>query len=654
MRLHTLIYNIALLLCVWFLAFACTKNDEEAVPTSPPADSGETTEPTADEVEEIYDGEVAILSEDDAVVPYLRKRFPNITSQIGEQTRVTFMGEAKAATLLADETQYKEVERFWRKNNAVAFVKPGRNALKLFLKLNDKSEAEADALDSDALASYKDLVLYIVKADGFAMMYFDPRNGTTSKLRVREKSDGQSESEQSGDVVESITLSDYRMGRIAESTAEWLKKNVKPGEQLLDIALCSESENSYYSQNMVTLTSHMQIRVDHNMAYELWDTADHDVKAIGNRYTDAKFQIDVVAGFSESLGSDVYDISIHEEFDASKSYVGNTVVWEHLAYAHKYSGGYYDCCDVSMTLKNPDADFDFVNNSDIHDPVPTPVDKGYSTTHDPGSTTLGGSITGGGSVGASGVSGSASGTFSCSFTLPRNTVTTPEDAMPLSYEGKHNNVHWKYDADITLYEVHNTLNPYFNEPNSILYNNYVTNQCLTFEVKHTKELNLGATPVYLDTNLCFTTYHECAADDNERNREWQSHKFRMSSYMLPSVSRYFEDYTPKAHSSGPVDAAGGWAQLESTMMTNNNYYALAGNYLFRSPTEEGLLKVAERYWDETLDIFTNGNYTDKTLYDYVITLQNSKGDRLKRGLYIHDGIWEQVDDVEPYIEALGK
>lgn len=644
MKLRNIIYSATLLLAISFLALSCVKDDGGEQSAPPPA-GDPTEEPTVDVVEEQYNGSVAVLSEDDAVVAYLRKRFPNITSEIEEQTRVAILGEQRAATMVADADAFKQVERFWRKNNALMFVKPGREALALLLKLKGLSSHE---MSSEALESYKNLVLYATKADGYSMFYFDPRNGGAKSLVIVEHEEDSSSSEES---VAYPALSDYQMGRIAERTASWLKENVRADERTVDISLCDAADDNY-TKNMVTLTCYNEVIVDHNLAQRMWYTVDHYVKALGYRRVDAVFQVNVVCGYNEVLGSDIYDLSFMESFDAATAYCENTVVWEHLEYRHKYAGGCYDTCRVKAELYSDRTSFDFYGNTTVHEPVPTPQDKGYTTTHDPGSTTLGGSVTGGGTFGSSGVSGSISGSFSCSFTLPKTTVAVPEDAMPLSYSGKNNSVSWAYDADITLYEVHPITNPDFIEPHPTLCSNYVTEQALTFQVQKTKEQELGDVPVYLDLAVEYVTYHECAKDDKERCREWQSHKFRLGSYLLPTVARHFEDYSPKAHSSGPVDAASGWPQLEATLKTNNNYLALAGDYLFRSPTEAGLVTVAERYWDETLDIFTNGNYTDRTRYDYVITLQDSKGKRLKRGLYIHDGIWEQVEDVDEYIAKL--
>lgn len=173
-------------------------------------------------------------------------------------------------------------------------------------------------------------------------------------------------------------------------------------------------------------------------------------------------RVDVVAGYSDVIDGDVYDLFLEQSFDANNTAVVNKIVNEHLAYNWRYSGGFYYGPTVDIALRGAeDNTFDFHANTDIYAPAPIPMASSYSVTHEPASTQISGSVTGGATVGASGVEGSASGTFGFIISLPSTTVTTPVDEMPLHYTADRNAISWRYESEWELYDVHwGTRNPH--------------------------------------------------------------------------------------------------------------------------------------------------------------------------------------------------
>ena len=116
---------------------------------------------------------------------------------------------------------------------------------------------------------------------------------------------------------------------------------------------------------------------------------------------------------------------------------------------------------------------------------------------------------------------------------------------------------------------------------------------------------------------------------------------------MAAVARYFKDYNPVClYTQGAADGATGWAQLE-TMLLDNSYYAtFDSNAEIRSVTEEGLNSVAEAAWREAMTSLIAGYTGIDTSYDYIIALGYDIDKHLKVGLYIHDGTWEIIEDVD--------
>ena len=124
---------------------------------------------------------------------------------------------------------------------------------------------------------------------------------------------------------------------------------------------------------------------------------------------------------------------------------------------------------------------------------------------------------------------------------------------------------------------------------------------------------------------------------------------------MPVVARYFKDYNPFCfYTNGTADGATGWAQLEAMLLDNSYYATFDSDAEIRSVTEQGLNGVAETAWREAMKSLIASYPGMDTSYSYIVALGYDVDKHLKVGLYIHDGVWEIIEDVDAKKEELIK
>ena len=646
------------LMFVSVLLFVGCTNDDDVVPAPQPMPEPES--PTVDVVVSTYGGKVAVLSTSDSLVGYLMKRFSNTTAQLEEGVRVVLMDDAYASGVMANESEWNAISQLWNENGAFIILRPGQNALNMVARLRaEMMSMDYKAVDSNVVESYADIRLYIVKADGGELIYGGNHKQHKQSLTLtsgREEEGGEIIISQH-DNVEFVEYqpNDYEEGLIAEAASRWLEKRVEAEPRIM---LFSQDASDAYTANRVYREFTTQITVRHDMAGDYkWYDGRCD-KYPSNKVVEASAALSVVAGFAEDLKADVYDIQLTQEFEAAKTCVEWYKIHEHLAYNWRYSGGYYYGPTVDLKIKGANGtSFSFKDNTTIISPVPLPQAGSYQLTHYPATATFSGSVTAGANAGSDGLEAGISGGFGMSVTLPTTTVTVSESEMPVTYSDDHTSMQWTYLTNWDLHKVHWGTNPDFNTPPVITSNFCGTNQAVTLMVNNSQQLNEER--VYLDYKVDFKTFHELARAEVENHdafMNWSpedlyqrlvSHVYTVPTQEMPIVARYFRDYSPACfYSNSKADGIGGWATLETLLDDNIYYSAFMGDAKIRAVTEEGLDRVAEKAWREALTgivALNNGMDTD---YIYIVALTYDLGSHLKVGLYIHNGVWEIVEDVD--------
>ena len=649
--------SILYLLLSLFLLIGCSKEDDNILETDTPVPNKPAI--VVDVVASKYNGRVIVLSDSNELMSYLYKRFVNTSQELAANAEVIILDESNVAKITSDSAKMDIVSSLWYKNKAFAFVNPGINALNFVAKLRATMSGQTyKALPDDVAASFANAHIYITKADGNEMIYNriskqHKHHSTIVKTSNKEGAEADvSSSDRESDI--SYVPSDYEVGRIAERASEWCNANITSSETAQSVMFRSDADDPF-AGNRVVRTIYTAITVSHSLCYDhYWCTLD-EIPPMST--TEAMVRINAIAGYSETIDSDIYDLVLTQEFNAANTHLANYLIHEHLAYNWRYSGGYYYGPTVNISIDGGEgSSFSFYDNTDIYAPAPTPTADSYTVTHNPATTSFNGGVIGGASLSSSGLSGSLSGSFGFSFTLPSTSVTTPQKEMPLYYTPNHNAIEWRYQTDWVLHDVHWGKNPDFNTPPQVTYSNCLTDQAVSFGVRNSK--SLGQEPVYVDYNVNFKTYHELARAEIESEniihkecgdhyQELVSHNYRFPMQQMPAVARYFKDYNPVClYTQGAADGATGWAQLE-TMLLDNSYYAtFDSNAEIRSVTEEGLNSVAEAAWRETMTSLIAGYTGIDTSYDYIIALGYDIDKHLKVGLYIHDGTWEIIEDVD--------
>ena len=648
-------------LAVMLLSYgACTEQENVPPPPNEP-DSPAVSE--GDLVRTTYTGAVCMEESDDALINYMLKRFTNISLEHTDDTRLVVLGEKRAEAILSDPETFSRYTSYWYNNNALGLIRPGENCLTLLkaLELQDIEEAKKH-VTPEMVNSQKNIHLRIARADGHSMDYL------VLEKQYKKYNETFLSYDDNNNVVDSINEersldvqympSEYEIGRIAERAAEWMNDYFKH-HLSKDVRLTSKDDNTYETVKAIHQV-YIPVRIEHTLPRKYYwirpeESSPQPVTV------EARATIQTVAGYNSVIDGDVYDLKLQQEYNSANivSYIKFKTIHKHLEYNWRYSGGYYYGPTVEVNLHGSEnSKFSFQDNSSIYEPAPQNKDKEYVLTHYPATTTLGGSISVGGSAGTGGIGADANGSFSVSCTLPYTTVSEPVEGMPMTFSSNNrHNVKWNFQTNHTLHSLHWGFNPDFNEPPAITKGACPNEEAVTFSIKNSKLLKKE--PVYIDVNLDFKTYHElgrATIEDHDalshyspqdHYKSLQSHCYAIKNYQMPQVYRYFEDYTPFCfYTSGVVDGSSGWTQFNTTLLTNDNYRALAEDDLIRAVVEEDLDINAEKVWRKALSSLLQSYNGSNTIESYIVALADEDNNHLSVGLYVHDGIWEIVEDVD--------
>ena len=651
------LYRLLVIVVFSFFALGCSTDDNNPVnppaPPTPPAPQPE--QPVADKVETQFSGNIAILADGgEQIVGFLQKRFTNMSTEVTDLTHAVLLNEKSSATILGDDAQLATVASLWERGGAAIFVHPGKSALQLVLKLNAVLVGSEPATITDEVAaSFKDIVIMIVKADGDALLCnnIGSQNKVYNLTTIVKDAEGDEAVEDVKEPEEKVitfTPSDYLVGRLAEQACAWLNSHYSANAQPLHSAFGAtrgDDENSYSA----TIDYKPVIAVEHDMGERYGWCGESDCP--DTDYVEALVRISVITGWNESVGKDVYDFTITEGYDPTGSIHEEVLIHEYMAYNYRYSGGFYYGPTVETRLTTDVSDFSMSSNSTIYSPVPVAESGSYSETHDPGSTTLGGGISVAG--GSSGVM--VTGSFNFSVTLPKTTVSVSVDDMPVTHETNYNDyINWDYRSTYTVHSTDWGTNPGYHKPPHINTSNCLLTQAATYAVGNSSAL--GESPVYLDCLVKFKTHHELAQAEiisgSSHIKEDIEHVYDVPAYPLPIVRRFSELYDPVCtYNSGDIES---WETLQAVLIRNANYNAFNEGFKICAATEPGVEEAAKLVWKSALEDLVETNKAHDAKHEYVIMLKDESNKYVPMALHIKGKTWEIAEDGYALLNELDK
>ena len=370
------LYRLLFIVVFSIFALGCSTDDQNPITPTPPPTPPPTKpeQPVADKVETQFSGNIALLVDGgEQIVGFLQKRFTNISTEVTDLTQAVLLNEKSSATILGDDAQLATVASLWERGGAVIFVKPGKSALQLVLKLNAVLVGSEPATITDEVAaSFKDIVIMIVKANGDALLCnnIGSQKKVYSTTMIEKDAEGDEAVENVKEPEEKVvtfTPSDYLVGRLAEQACAWLNNHYSANAQPLHSAFGvtrSDDENSYSA----TIDYKPVIAVEHNMGERYgWCSESY---CPNTDYVEALVRISVITGWNESVGKDVYDFTITEGYDPTGSIHEEVLIHEYMAYNYRYSGGFYYGPTVETRLTTDVSGFSMSSNSTIYSPVP--------------------------------------------------------------------------------------------------------------------------------------------------------------------------------------------------------------------------------------------------------------------------------------------
>ena len=586
-----------------------------------------------DVVEQVYDGEVAVLGSSSAdFMPYFLKRFPNTAGSISENTAVVVLDETAAQGVLGNASLLAEVQSHWAKNKAIGFINPSENAIQLLAKLNG---AENATIEPEAKLSIENYAFYLVRKDGNAMSYCKMLQEEL-EVAFYDSTTNQVQSEKL--IPNKLEITAYEKGRIGERAAEWLN-TIENQAQQRSLLASSAEDLSYHA---FTQKIYYTINVKHD---EFIKHFDYDIdSSCGTSSTEAVVELTVYAGYDQLAKKDVYDVVISETFDAKKTYIENKVFCKKAAYKYKYTGGNYQGAKIGLKLSNVSA-----GDISFSQPVPVGTAGSYSSTHTPASFSVGCGL----AAGVSPSGPSVTGNFSFTYTPPKTTVSLPHSDLPLQFNDNHSWSEWEYgisnlDNYPFIYETDWGFNADYVGTLEFSTKACKTEQAVTFMVANTENRGSSAITLCIDTR--FGTYHEVGSPFTwARGYRYYYNK---SFVNLPQVNRFFDRYTPDCYDSSDKADTQSWNNLETLLKDNVKYKQFYNKDLEVGAVSEALLPtVADSIWADAIkSLITQYNGRD-THQEYVIGLANLNGVHLSRGLHIKDGKWQMVDDIRTvYVE----
>ena len=577
-----------------------------------------------------------------------------MSTEVTDLTQVVLLNENSSAAILGDDAQLATVASLWERGGAAIFVNPGKSALQLVFKLNAALvSSEPATITDEVAASFKDIVIMIVKANGDALLC----NNIGSQKKVYNATMIEKDAE-GDEAVENVkepeakvitfTPSDYLVGRLAEQACAWLNRYYSANAQPLHSAFGAtrnDNDNSYSA----TIEYKPVIAVEHNMGERYgWCSESY---CPNTEYVEVLVRISVITGWNESVGKDVYDFTITEGYDPTGSIYEEVLIHKYKAYNYRYSGGFYYGPTVETRLTTDVSSFSMSSNSEIYSPVPVAESGSYSETHDPGSTILGDAI----SVAGDSSGTSVTGSFNFSITLTKTTVSVSVDDMPVTHESNYNDyINWDYRSTFTVHSTNWDTDPIYNNPPHINTSNCLLTQAATYAVGNSSAL--GESPVYLDCLVKFKTHHELAQAEkisgSSHIKEDIEHVYDVPAYPLPIVRRFSEQYNPLCvYNSGDIES---WKTLLAVLERNANYNAFNKGYKICAATEPGVKEAAKAVWKSALEDLVETNKAHDVRYEYAIMLLDESNKYLPMALHIKGNTWRIVEDGSTLFDELDK
>lgn len=616
-----------LMILVMAANFFVACSEENDIPMDDDGDEFVESEPTTDIVNTTLANKICILGADAnyPVLSYLTKRFSNIATSLNEETEIILISESEAGKLIEDETTYELLESLWWEDKTIAFIQPSENSLHLYSKLNGQEGYE---YPQEVLEQYKNLSVFAMKASGKRFMHEKHQSQYTYHVESNgTDEDGNSISTNEEKTFE-FTPNDYHWGQMAENICTWIKENIKQE---------SKGHNAFQSRDLNSIANYeiTTYRFAAKVIYDSYKTDPSEVTVY------PKIVISAAAGYSEENDMDIYDIQIEELFPADSTFISNKVTGKKAAYKYKYTGGFYEGLEVSLSLSAGGKEI----NSEtlgIFGPVPFQKAGEVSLTHYPENWTFSGTI--GGSLGYKQVGASGAFTFEC--TTATTTVTSVSSEMPVTYKERNDGPYWSYELNCNYDDIYTGkwgLNGTYHGDKipSIAKETNITEQAVSLTISNPK--SLGNTIIKLDSDINFKCHGTSNSPFNEFNH---THTMKWEGVThMPQVCRFFEKYTPYPYSTETSADSGYWSNLESILMSNVNYKNFKNeNLSIGSPTENGVATVAQKIWEDTIDsLIKQYNKKQKPTYTYIVALADSKGNTLSTGLEINkDGTWKKV------------
>lgn len=652
-------------------AVACN-NDQPEVIVDPDTEytDGSNTQPTEDEIKVRFDGKAYIYAEEGLLMDFIKKRMGNIATSIDdEQISVIFITEDVAGQIMANEQMYEKINNFWWTNRIIAFIHPEVNSLQLISRLRRPAYeyTAPEQFGEEVLEGFDDVAIWLVKSNGNNLTVPRPdREQIAAYTNTSLNEDGEATDTKNGNLDLTAAPTDFVWGRAADAVAKWLNKNTE-ATRSTHPAIATRGDGETYAieteynfDNQLTISYEQAIKD----APDQHDQGIPDPVVINVTHT-----VWVSASYNTTQNSDVYDVKYEYHFPTDEIFINNYTYDKDAAYKWKFSGFCYVGPDIEFSLMNSQ---NYMTEIATHGPAPILEAGTFTTTHDPGSITLGQSL-----MTSTSISGSASGvgasktwgnTFSVSGTLPRNYSTTAHDVMPLSFHktrSDNSNIpaaRWHYyRSQYELYDYRGGFNADRLEynPADVLKKPYDNKAAVTFELKNSQKH--GASDLFLSADISQNLHAEAAGPWEWKYLDYTIADISKKRLLLPIVNRYFEKFTPDYYYTTVANAGTSdhWANLKATLMGNVHYQALCDETLVVGSRVEtatydgkactGTEASASEVWDEAIRTLINQNNGSKEVEgEWIIGLANADGNYLKFGLRISGKTWERVDDITKY------
>lgn len=652
-------------------ATACNDNQPEVIadPDTEYTD-GNNTQPTEDEIKVRFNGKAFIYAEEGTLMNFIKKRMSNIATSIDdEQISVIFITENAAGQIMTDEQMYEKISNLWWTNRIIAFIHPKANSLQLISRLRRPAYeyTAPEQFGDKVLEGFDDVSIWLMKSNGDNLTVPCPdREQIATYTNTSLNEDGEATDAKNGSLNLTAAPSDFVWGRAAESVTKWLNKHAE-AMRSTHPAIATRSDGEEYAIE-TEYNFDNQLTISYEQAIE--DAPDqHDQGIPSPVVINVTHTMWISASYNTTQNSDVYDVKYEYHFPTDEIFISNYTYDKDAAYKWKFSGFCYVGPDIEFSLMNGK---NYLTEIATHGPVPILEAGTFTTTHDPGSISLGGSL-----MTSSSISGGTSGvgvsktwgkTFSVSGTLPRDYSTSAHDVMPLSFHKNRSDdsnipaARWHYyRSSYELYDYHGGRNADRLEynPADVLKNPYDNKAAVTFELKDSQKQ--AANDLFLSVDISQNLHAEAAGPWDWSYLDYTITDISNKRLLLPIVNRYFEKFTPDYYYTSVANAGTSdhWGNLKATLMGNVHYQALCDETLvvgsrvttatYDGKECTGTEAAASEVWDEAIKTLINQNNGSKEVEgEWVIGLADADGNYLNFGLRISGKTWERVNDITKY------